>query len=379
MKLKALIHGSGFAGQGHAQALRDVDVEVVGMISRTRDVVERVAAEMNIPHAGTDWQEALVDLQPDLVAIGTPGGAHYEAILSALAQGCHVYCDKPLAVTAVQAKTLYKKAEEAGVKTAYAASYRYMPHLLQAKDLVAQGAIGEPLQVECISHFNLNPLIPFGWSHRLEQGGGRLNNNFTHKLSIVEHVLDGRITAVSGTTRNDMGKAPLVDGVHHFRERHAFAPDSADDPNINWADVDAEWAYSVLANFDSAHAAKPVSALFQHIALQPRFHSDYIAFYGSRGAIHIAGHYGQGPLSYSEGNRGEWQQLSLPEHIRQSQPDVADDTQRNWTILAQAFIADIRGEPHDRYQTFKDGWIYQEVIDVIRNRHDWFELTNIYE
>ena len=379
MKLKALIHGSGFAGQGHAQALRDADVEIVGMVSRTRDVVKRVAVDMNIPYAGTDWQQALVDLQPDLVAIGTPGGAHYEAILSALAQGCHVYCDKPLAVTAVQAKTLYQKAEEAGVKTAYAASYRYMPHPLHAKELVAQGAIGEPLQVECISHFNLNPLIPFGWSHRLDQGGGRLNNNFTHKLSIVEHVLDGRITAVSGTTRNDMGKAPLVDGVHHFRERHAFAPASADDPNINWADVDAEWAYSVLANFDSAHAAKPVSALFQHIALQPRFQSDYIAFYGSRGAIYVEGHYGQGPLFYSEANQGKWQQLPLPEHIRQSQPDIADDTQRNWTILAQAFIADIRSEPHDMYQTFEDGWIYQEVIDVIRMGHDWFELTNMYE
>jgi len=99
-----------------------------------------------------------VDLQPDIVAIGTPGGAHFEPIMAALAHGCHVYCDKPLAATAVHAKTLYQTAIEAGVKTAYAASYRYMPHVLLAKELVAQGAIGEPLEVECISHFNLNPL-----------------------------------------------------------------------------------------------------------------------------------------------------------------------------------------------------------------------------
>ena len=63
---------------------------------------------------------------------------------------------------------LFRKAQEAGVKTAFAASYRYQPYALLAKSLVAEGAIGEPLEVECVSHFNLDPLIPFGWSHRLD-------------------------------------------------------------------------------------------------------------------------------------------------------------------------------------------------------------------
>ena len=70
--------------------------------------------------------------------------------------------------------------------------------------------------MEYKSHFNLNPLIPFGWSHRLEQGGGWLNNNFTHKLSIVLYILNGAITAVNGETRNDMPQAPLVTGVHDW-------------------------------------------------------------------------------------------------------------------------------------------------------------------
>lgn len=373
MTLKALIHGSGFAGQGHAQALRTAGVEIVGMVSRTRAVVERVAAELAIPYAGTDWEQALAALQPDIVAIGTPGGAHFEPIMAALAQGCHVYCDKPLAATAVQSKTLYQTAQAAGVKTAYAASYRYMPHVLLAKELVAQGAIGEPLEVECISHFNLNPLIPFGWSHQLDQGGGRLNNNFTHKLSVVEHVLGGRITAVAGTTRNDMAQAPVVDGVHHFRERHAFAPESADDPNITWAEGDAEWSYTVMAKISAERTSQPVSALFQHIALQPRFHPDHITFYGSEAAIHIEGHYGQGPL-YLHPQRGEWQEVPLPKHIVSAQPDIADDTQRNWTILAQAFVADIRAEGNGSYQTFRDGWIYQEVIEAVRANNRWTKL-----
>ena len=275
-----------------------------------------------------------------------------------------------MAATAVQAQTLYQTAQIAGVKTAYAASYRYMPHVRHAKELVAAGAIGEPLEVECISHFNLNPLIPFGWSHRLEQGGGRLNNNFTHKLSIVEHVLGGRVTEATGTVRNDMPQAPVVAGVHHFRERHNFAPQSADDPNLQWAEADAEWSYTVLAKIAAAQSTQPVSALFQHSGLQPRFHPDHMVFYGRTAAIYIEGHYGQGPL-FLQPHRGQWQELPLPGHITAAQPDIADDTQRNWTILAHEFVADIRGDGNSGCQTFKDGWIYQEIIAAVRAGSDW--------
>src|SRR5580765_1954773 len=47
--LRAIIFGAGFAGQGHAVALRKAGVEVVGMASRTKDVGTKVAAEANIP------------------------------------------------------------------------------------------------------------------------------------------------------------------------------------------------------------------------------------------------------------------------------------------------------------------------------------------
>jgi len=38
------------------------------------------------------------------------------------------------------------------------------------------------LEIECVSHYDLNVLIPHSWSHLLAEGGGRLNNNLTHKL-----------------------------------------------------------------------------------------------------------------------------------------------------------------------------------------------------
>ena len=85
--LRALVLGSGYAGQGHVEALRYSGVEVVGMASRTTEVVSRVAADMGIPYANTNWSQALADLKPDVVSVATPGGAHFEPVMAALEQG----------------------------------------------------------------------------------------------------------------------------------------------------------------------------------------------------------------------------------------------------------------------------------------------------
>jgi predicted dehydrogenase len=372
--LRALIHGSGFAGQGHAEALRDAGVEIAGMVSRTADVVRGVAQRMGIAYAGTDWQQALDALKPDIVAIGTPGGPHFDAVMPALAAGCHIYCDKPLAVTAAQAKAMYLAARKEGVRTAFAASFRYQPHALLAKELVRSGVIGEPWEAECVSHYNLNPLIPWGWSHNIALGGGRLANNFTHKLSIVEHVLGGTLISVNGEARNDMRRAPVAEGVHDFREREKFAPAAGDVAGVKWREVDSEWSYTVMARLTAGRPHfQPVSAVFKHGGLQPRLDSDYVAFYGSEGAIHITGSYAAGPLRIRK-RGGEWEAVSLPASITSSVPEIKDDTQRNWTQLAREFVADIQGKGYSGYQTFREGWLYQEAIDAIRRGDGWFML-----
>jgi len=381
-KLKVLIHGTGFAGQGHAEAFRFAGVEVVGIVGRTKHVLEEVAQEMSIPYAGTDWQQALVDCKPDIVSIATPGGAHVEPIKQAIEYGCHVFCDKPLTQDGETSKQLYKLAKEKGVKTAYAASFRYMPYVMHAKRLVAEGVIGEPLEVECISHFNLERDIPFGWSHRKEQGGGRLNNNFTHKLSIVTSVIGEKILSVMGEVRDDLGKAPIVNGVHNFKTRRAHIPENLDDPELEWGDSNVEWTYTVLAQLESEYANKPVSVLFKHGGLTPRFNEDHIVFYGSNGAIYIKGHYGDGPLYLNDGSSrgwdgGEWNEVALPKDIAANIPNVNGDTERNWRYLIRELVKDINGEKVPPYQTFKEGSEYQQLIDIIRKNDRWVDVSNL--
>jgi predicted dehydrogenase len=374
--VKVLVCGTGFAGQGHAEAFRYAGAEVVGIVGRTESVVLQVAKELDIPYSGTDWLQALKECQPDVVAIATPGGAHVEPIKQAIEFGCHIFCDKPLTQSGETAKELHDLAKAKGVKTVFAASFRYMPHIIHAKQLVASGAIGEPLEVECVSHFNLERDIPFGWSHRKEQGGGRLNNNFTHMLSIVTSVVGENILSIMGEVRDDLGKAPIVDGVHNFKTRRDFIPENLDDPSLQWGASNVEWSYTVLAQLESEFAKKPVSVMFKHGGLHPRFNEDHLVFYGSKGAIYIKGHYGSGPL-YLYGENKEWTELPLPEKIAQNVPDVKGDTEQNWRYLIRELVQDINGEECLPYLTFEEGSRYQQLIDLIRKNNNWVDVSHL--
>jgi predicted dehydrogenase len=376
MTKKVLVFGTGFAGIGHTKAFRAAGAEVVGIVGRTEHVVTQVAQENNISYSGTDWIEALEQCQPDIVSIATPGGAHVEAIKQAIEFGCHVFCDKPLTESGETAKEVYSLANRKGVKTAFASSFRYMPEIIHAKELVAAGAIGEPTEVECISHFNLDKNIPFGWSHRQSAGGGRLNNNFTHLLSIVTDVIGEDIVSICGEVRNDMPKAPVVSGVHNFTQRRNFIPKDIDDPSLEWKECDVEWSYTIMAQINSRiPTANPVSVLFKHGGLTPRFNDDHIVFYGSEGAIYIKGHYGAGPL-YLHSN-GEWQEKELPTQITDSLPKIDCETQRSWTHLATLFVKDVMGESSETYQTFEDGCKYQCIIDLVRKNDRGVNVQNL--
>ncbi len=370
--LRALVLGAGYAGQGHAVALRKCGVEIAGMASRTAEVGAKIAAGLQIPRYSADWRGLLAELKPEIVAVGTPGGTHREMISAALDAGCHILADKPLATTAADAKLLYEQSAARGVKTAYAASYWYQPQALYARDLVRSGVLGRVVEIEGVSHFHWPPLMPFGWPHRLETGGGRLNNNFPHLLAIVQNVLQGEVLAVMGESRNDLKQVPIGPDVHDFRDFAKQAMTSAQAANLKWAEVNSDWSYTALLRIgDPAKSLdEAVSVTFRHSALRRGRYGDYIALFGEKGTLHVDGTYMQGPM-YLKTDGPTWEELAIPIAIRDSLPDEPDHTQRNWNQLAREFVADIQGQPHPRYLTFRDGWIYQSVIETIRSNTCW--------
>lgn len=371
-ELKVLIAGTGFAGKGHAAAFRAVGTKIVGMVGRTDNVVREVTHKMAIPYGSTDWAAALDRLKPDIVSIATPGGAHFDQIKQAVTAGCHVFCDKPMTTSGETATELYELAEARGIKTAYASSFQYTPSVQHAKRLIFEGAIGEPTEIESISHFNLERGIPFGWSHRAEDGGGRLNNNFTHSLAIAQTLTDGDILQIAGDVRDDLGRAPKIDGVHDFTKRRAFIPEDLEDPSLKWGNSNVEWSYTVMARLGSSLASQPVSVLFKHGGLVPRFCDDHVVVYGTKGALYLKGHYGSGALYLHDGSN--WAEQATPADIAQTVPAGLGETEQCWYVLANHFVRDIRGERVPPYPTFAQGSLYQNIIDDIRRSDAWVDI-----
>lgn len=182
MALRAVVIGAGWAGEGHTIAIRNAGVEVVALCGRTPEPAYAKAAQLHIADVRFDWRATLTELRPDIVTIGTPGDTHSEIARHALALGCHVMCEKPLALNVADARAMLDAAVRAGVKLAYGAMARYAPAVIYAQELIAQGVIGPVREIAFTSRGEFPPL-PFGWFHQLALGGGLLNNGFTHNLA----------------------------------------------------------------------------------------------------------------------------------------------------------------------------------------------------
>ena len=133
-----------------------------------------------------DLPTAIREFQPDIVAIATTAAPHCEMAVAAAAAGCHMVCEKPLAVNAAQARQMLQAVERAGVKHAYGATGCYWPPSIHMRRLLADGLIGPLREIEYLVHFPPSPTVmPYSWFHQLSQGGGTLNTFFTHSTVVL--------------------------------------------------------------------------------------------------------------------------------------------------------------------------------------------------
>jgi hypothetical protein len=243
------------------------------------------------------------------------------------------------------------------------------------------------LEAEFVSHYHWSTLAPFGWPHLLATGGGRLNNNFTHKAAIAEAVANGVMLAVAGETRNDLKRAPLAPMPHDFRNWQRAAVTAEQAEQAGWGTVDSDWSYTVLARIGprGSDPADAASVTFRHSCLRRAKVFDYVAFYGSHGTIHVDKAYCQGALSLWQEGQDEFREIPIPADLLAGLPTVErranwnagwEVPQRAWNALARDFVADIEGRPHQPYLTIEDGWRHQEAIDAVRAAEGWVVLPS---
>jgi predicted dehydrogenase len=141
--VRILILGTGGMARNHAEAFAAIPgVTLVAGIDTRAEQLAAFQKAHNIPHGFPSVQEAIAWGEFDAVTNVTPDAAHYATTLPFLAAGKHVLCEKPLATNAKDAEEMTAAAAQAGVVNMVNLSYRNVPALQHAAQMVRDGAIG---------------------------------------------------------------------------------------------------------------------------------------------------------------------------------------------------------------------------------------------
>lgn len=171
----------------------------------------RAQAEGGFPRATTNYIEAVTDPDVDFVDCCTPNHLHAPVVMAALKAGKHVYCEKPLALNVADARAMLEAADQAQVYHQVAFNYRFIPAVMRARQLIAEGRIGDIYGFRFLylhsSYIDKNR--PLSWRLQKATGGsGALGDLGSHVLDMSRFLL-GDYAAVLATTHTYIRHRPL--------------------------------------------------------------------------------------------------------------------------------------------------------------------------
>lgn len=151
-KIRVLCVGAGHMGRSHALAYHRLPgFEIAGLVTRSAESRAKLNAELGGGYAEFgDFHDALARTKPDAVSISSYPDTHAEYAVAALDAGCHVFVEKPLAVTVEEAERIVAKAR--AVKRKVVIGYILRHHPAWTQFVVTVQKLGKPL----VMRMNLN-------------------------------------------------------------------------------------------------------------------------------------------------------------------------------------------------------------------------------
>jgi myo-inositol 2-dehydrogenase/D-chiro-inositol 1-dehydrogenase len=177
MPMRVGIAGAGTMGEVHAAAWRNAGAELAGCMSARHAQSIDLARRFEMV-AYADYQELL--READIVDICTPTQMHKSMVIEAAAAGKHVVCEKPIALTIQDAQAMINACAVAGVRFFVGMVVRFFPQYRLAKELVAQGKVGQ-LGVVRLKRVAYVPMKPVdNWYVDETQSGGLVVDLMIH-------------------------------------------------------------------------------------------------------------------------------------------------------------------------------------------------------
>ncbi|GAA5202421.1 Gfo/Idh/MocA family oxidoreductase [Microbacterium jejuense] len=196
--------GGGFMTRVHAAAARRAGAALTAVASSSPSRAQLVAQELGVARVEDDAARVIGAPDVDVVHICTPNATHAPLAAAALAAGKHVVCEKPLAISAADARALVRAADDAGVVAAVPFVYRYHPLVREARARAASGGVGALLTLEA-SYLQDWMLRRDDDDWRADAAAGGPSRAFadigSHLCDLVEFVTGERIVRLAARTR----------------------------------------------------------------------------------------------------------------------------------------------------------------------------------
>lgn len=193
--------GHAFMGRAHSNAYRqvnhffDLPVQVVPKVIVGRDQKRAAAAAQKLGFEGatTDLAAVLADPSIDVIDVATPNDSHYSISMQALLAKKNVLCEKPLAMTFVQAKAMAQLAKKQKVRVGLWHNYRRAPATTLAAKMIARGDIGDVLQVRAVylQDWLSDPKSPASWRTSKKTAGSGAHGDLNAHLIDLTRALTG--------------------------------------------------------------------------------------------------------------------------------------------------------------------------------------------
>ncbi len=281
----AVLGASGWMGKVHTMAYQTFPhffggsggtAQVTVLVSGNRAAAPELAALVPGARIVQNWQEAVADPDVDLIDICLPDNMHYEVAKAALLAGKHVFCEKPLADTAEQARELADIAREKKCITRVGHAFPRYPVHDRAKEIIEAGEIGEIKLFKGCQHVDMfgDPLAPYMWRADGQLARtGIVGDTGSHVFSFMEFLV-GRVSKLIADNYIVTPKRPVVNGA-------AFGEDITLTGNEDWADITNPDGSNVMCCF--ANGARGLVD-FSRVATGRKFMQTY-EIYGTKGSL----------------------------------------------------------------------------------------------
>ena len=218
-ELRVAIIGHNFMGKAHSNAWLQVSkffdppLRPVLQVACGRDepAVRAFAQRWGWQHVETDWRRVIARDDVDVIDIAVPTNLHHDIAVAAARAGKHLFCEKPMALTAAEAENMLAVAQIAGVRHYLNHNYRRCPAVQLARRLIDEGRIGR------IFHWRgayqqdwiVDPDFPLTWQLQKETAGSGPHADLNSHSVDLAHFLVGDIRTVSCLTANFVRERPL--------------------------------------------------------------------------------------------------------------------------------------------------------------------------